>query len=201
VEPGACREGAYLCGGLAERDEARVLRWADGTERIRVLVPRPDLPDANRARALQDAAVAGIRVWQGKPFQLDVRRSGDAATADFTIRWVQRLEGTQLGRTGTEWSRTADGRMGMRVQDMVLALENPFSPGRLRAPGDVRLTAAHEMGHALGLPHSDSERDVMYPTNTATAPTARDYSAMTALYGMENGALIGAETLEQLGGR
>jgi predicted Zn-dependent protease len=201
VEPRACRDGAYLCPGLAERDEARVLRWADGTERITVLVPRPEVDDPGAARAIQDAAVAGIRAWQEKPFPLLVLRSGDPSEADFTVRWVRRLEGTQLGRTGTEWNRSADGRTGMRVQDMVLALEDPFAKGRLRAPQHIRLTAAHEMGHALGLPHSDSERDVMYPTNTARALTSRDYSAMTALYRLENGALIPPETLEEIGAR
>ncbi len=52
------------------------------------------------------------------------------------------------------------------------------------------LTAAHEMGHALGLPHSDSDRDVMYPTNTARNLTTRDFRTMEALYRLPNGAKI-----------
>jgi predicted Zn-dependent protease len=46
------------------------------------------------------------------------------------------------------------------------------------------------MGHALGLPHSDSERDVMYPTNTAHSLTTRDFRTLHALYELPIGALI-----------
>ncbi len=58
------------------------------------------------------------------------------------------------------------------------------------APQQVLLTAAHEMGHALGLPHIDSERDVMYPTNTARSLSNRDFRTLDALYRLPNGAEI-----------
>ena len=68
-----------------------------------------------------------------------------------------------------------------------------LSPARRKlelAPEQVLLTAAHEMGHALGLPHSDSERDVMYPTNTARNLSNRDFRTVDALYRLPNGAKI-----------
>jgi predicted Zn-dependent protease len=69
------------------------------------------------------------------------------------------------------------------------------SPGNVNsqlAPQQVLLTAAHEMGHALGLPHSDSRRDVMYPTNTARNLSNRDFRTVNALYRLTNGAEIAA---------
>jgi len=46
------------------------------------------------------------------------------------------------------------------------------------------------MGHALGLSHSDSQRDVMYPTNTARSLSTRDFRTLDALYELPNGAEI-----------
>jgi predicted Zn-dependent protease len=65
------------------------------------------------------------------------------------------------------------------------------SPGNANfelAPQQVMLTAAHEMGHPLGLPHSDSEGDVMYQTNTARNLSTRDFGTVDALYRLPNGA-------------
>lgn len=194
--PEACRNVGYLCRGLAERSEPRILRWESGTPEIRIRIPPPPLDDRNLARSLQDAAARGILAWQNKPFSLRVDRTGRDGSADFTVRWAEGMNGAELGRAETEWTRSGDGRMGMRVRDFVLSFRNPFDRSRLLSPDQLQLVAAHEMGHALGLPHSDSDRDVMYPTNTATSLSARDYETMLALYALENGALLGAEALE-----
>ena len=72
-----------------------------------------------------------------------------------------------------------------------LAAQSPFGGSGTLDARQVRLTAAHEMGHALGiLMHSDNARDVMYPTNTATSLSAQNYKTMGALYALEDGTTI-----------
>jgi predicted Zn-dependent protease len=190
VEPARCAQAGYLCSGLLERPEPRVLRWSDDTRAIRIGLPQPEGVEPDRARALQAAAAAGLLTWQGKPFTIEIERSGGGEAVDFTVRWSSRLEGAQLGRVDTRWFREADGRTGMQVQDFVLVHRDPFDRDRPLATRKVQLAAAHEMGHALGLPHSDSDRDVMFPTNTARSLSARDYATMAALYSLQNGALV-----------
>ena len=72
-----------------------------------------------------------------------------------------------------------------------LATRSPFRPERVIDGRQILLTAAHEMVHALGLlMHRDNERDVMYPTNTATSLSAQDYKTMEALYALGDGTRI-----------
>lgn len=190
LPPRVCVDAGYLCAPRDQGGERRVLRWDDGTRRIRIRVPRPQHEDPATARALQSAAASGILVWQRKPFELIIERTDRPVEADIVVRWEPRIGATELGRVETQWFQAPDGQAGMKVTDFVLATRSPFDDERLLAARQVELTAAHEMGHALGLPHSDSPSDVMYPSNTASRLSARDFTSMEALYRLENGALL-----------
>jgi predicted Zn-dependent protease len=181
----ACVNVGYLC---AERDVSgsiRLRRWKDFSGTIVVHVPRPTFESPADAMALQQAAALGLRAWNGHPFEVLVDTRGDG-DAHFAVRWRQSLGGNQLGVARTQWSSAT----GLRVLAIELATRNPYEPGTVIDPRQVRLTAAHEMGHALGLQHSDAPRDVMYPTNTATALSAQDYRTMESLYRLPDGTEI-----------
>jgi len=181
----ACRNVGYLCADLATVERIQLRRWKDFSGALVVHVPRPDFEDSGDAARLQEAAARGLRAWNGQPFSIlaDLRGARDAA---FEVRWSRSLSGNQIGVARTQWS----GPRGLEVVAIELSTRNPFDPTRLNDARQVQLTAAHEMGHALGLPHSDAERDVMYPTNTATSLSARDYRTMEALYALEDGTQI-----------
>ena len=184
----ACRDVAYLCTGLDWRDgSARVFRWSETTRLITVLVPLPAGPQSS-ARDAQQAAMRGVRAWDKHPFPILVVDKDRGRPIDITVEWMGTPPGNQLGLTSTRW-RQSGQKASLEVTSFRLALASPSS-GRPLEARDIELTAAHEMGHALGLPHSDQSRDVMYPTNTATTLSARDYRAMEALYRLPNGVGI-----------
>jgi predicted Zn-dependent protease len=99
------------------------------------------------------------------------------------------MDEDRLGRAQVEWIRRGE-EVEVRVVGFTLATHEPGTPVRELSPDQVELIAAHEMGHALGLPHSDDPRDVMYPQNTATRLSTRDFRTLEALYALPNGVEI-----------
>lgn len=182
-------DSGYLCSELERSGRQNVFRWNENTAVISVRIPTPPGEETHRARQLQEAAAKGIRAWHGHPFPIRVNFSDRPGNHDFVVNWSQVLGGTELGHAHTQW-RMVNGVADLEVVDFALATRQPFDSERRLTPRQVELTAAHEMGHALGLPHSDRERDVMYPTNTAINLTRRDYRTMEALYALPNGAEI-----------
>lgn len=180
-----CANAGYLCAEVTRDGPYRVQRWQPRAGPMVVFVPVPDFEDASRALELQRAAVTGIRAWNNQPFPILIDTRGDRG-AQITVRWRRSLPGTQIGLARTRWS-APDGMTAVTIE---LTTRDPYDVSKIADPRRVRLTAAHEMGHALGLPHSDSERDVMYPTNTATSVSARDRRTMEVLYRVPDGAEI-----------
>jgi hypothetical protein len=181
----ACNNVGYLCAELVTDDRIQLRRWKDFSGTIVVYVPRPDFEDRGEAARLQEAAGRGLRAWNGQPFQILPDYRGDRE-AHFAVEWTRTLPGSRIGVARTQWSPGS----GLQVLGLQLSTRSPYDPSRLLDERQVQLTAAHEMGHALGLQHSDSESDVMYPSNTAVRISARDYRTMEVLYELEDGTEI-----------
>jgi hypothetical protein len=181
----ACRNVGYLCSDLERTARIQLHRWKDHTGPIVVHVPRPDFESSGDATRLQQAASIGLRAWNGQPFEIITDLRGERE-AHFAVVWRRVLESNRIGVAHTRWS----AETGLQVVEVELSTRSPFGRGEVIDAEQVRLTAAHEMGHALGLPHSPTPQDVMYPSNTATSLSAQDYRSMESLYRMPDGTEI-----------
>ena len=73
----ACRDGAYLCDGLAlRRPPLRAFRWNDARSAVRIEVPYPPNLDRAVASRHQQGAVRGLRAWESwsPPVIVDAER-------------------------------------------------------------------------------------------------------------------------------
>ena len=187
-----CNGAGFLCAEVAEAQELRLLRWPSDTRGLRVYVPLPSGLPPSRAQALQRAAVRGIRAWQGHPFPLSVTARTDARDGEdqeVSVEWRRTVADGRLGLTRVAWTGAAV-RGEFRVVEFALATHHPRDTSLELTPDQVELVASHEMGHALGLPHSDDPRDIMFPENTAPRLSIEDFRTLQALYSLPSGAVI-----------
>jgi hypothetical protein len=172
----------YLDSLLASTDSL-VRRWPDrGGRPFRIAILEGGSPDygVRMAGFVREAAsrweAAGIGFW----FSF----TGDSADADVVFRWQETFgSGNRAGVTDLRWSNA-----GPVVHAYVsLATRNA---GDSLFPDEALLGAAiHELGHAMGLPHSADSTDVMFPVTRVLAISARDRATARLLYALPPGSL------------
>lgn len=180
------REGTqvYLDSMWAETDSTLV-RWADRNGAALRIAFVPDTSLVGWNPSIIDAARGGLAPWNSNSANLRFAEVTNVADADIVVSFVAVVSDSgELGVTQTQSGATG---VTSRV-DISLAMRQTES-GPLIAPQLMRRVAAHEFGHAIGLPHSGSRDDIMFPTSTVTAPSRRDQATLQLLYAVPPGSI------------
>ncbi|HUG28002.1 MAG TPA: matrixin family metalloprotease [Gemmatimonadales bacterium] len=172
----------YIDSLLIESDSL-IRRWPNRDGRpLRVFLEEsPDLPGWRSE--LPGIVRRAMSAWQEVYPELRFETILTQDRVDIDVRWVERFDIERTGQTDLQFLSTGE----VQHATVRLALQN-HGEQPLSAEG-LLAVAMHEFGHALGLPHSTSPNDVMYPETRTSRVSPRDRATLVLLYALAPGSL------------
>jgi hypothetical protein len=175
-------QGTYINEMLAERDSA-LARWPDmhGVPLTIWIQPESDIADWRAKYALQvrDAFLD----WDSLHLPVRFTFTSDSSSADVHVSFIDHFDEPISGRT--KWARDDD----WWIIDANIVLAVHHRSGASLDDEAMKAMALHEVGHLLGLDHTDDATSIMAPRVRVRALSAADKATVKLLYTLPPGGI------------
>lgn len=174
--------GTYIGEMLAERDSA-LARWPDRHGKpLRVWI-QPTSTIADWHDAYAEGVRQAVRTWDSLDLPVHFAFTSDSVHADVHVTFIDRFQEPISGRT--RWARDDD--WWITDADIVLAVHH-HNGGSLDDDA-MRAMALHELGHLLGLDHTEDPTSIMAPRVRVRELSSADRATVHLLYTLPPGGV------------
>jgi predicted Zn-dependent protease len=174
--------GTYISEMLAERDSA-LARWPDREGHPLTIWIQPTSGVAGWSEAYVNSVREAVGTWDALQLPVRFAFTSDSARADVHITFIDQFEEAISGRT--KWER--DDNWWITDADIVLAVHHRNGPALDEEA--MRALALHEIGHLLGLDHTEDATSIMAPRVRVRGLSNADRATVRLLYTLPPGGV------------
>jgi hypothetical protein len=174
--------GTYISEMLTERDSA-LARWPDREGRPLTIWIQSDTTLADWSDGYVDGVRTAVNDWDQLQLPVRFAFTADSAHADVHVTFIDQFDDAISGRT--KWER--DDNWWITDADIVLAVHHKNGP----ALDDeaMHALALHEVGHLLGLDHTEDPTSIMAPKVRVRSLSSADRATVRLLYTLPPGGV------------
>jgi hypothetical protein len=174
--------GTYIADVLIEHDSA-LARWPERVVKPLTVWIQSDPALEGWNPGFEEQVRTAFDEWVAVDIPMRFRFVADSVNAEVHVTWVDRFHEPISGKT--RWAR--DSRWWIVDGNITIALRH--SSGPMLSGDAIHAIALHEVGHLLGLDHSQNPENIMTPRVRVKALSDADRATMRLLYSLPPGTV------------